>query len=272
MSEQSTPVPLFPTSILQIPGDATAGSRFYTDPHVEIACRGRGQRILRVGHADLELGTSKGMIELYREGYEIAKTRWQGEQGECIAITFPRSSTERLLHDDNRGVCFSTAHGVFNSQISRLGYELANEYRRGLPNGALYSEGISIALLGLIIREYASDGVADTRSVGLSVEQKRTICDLIDSELGSDLSVERMARLFDMSAYQFSRRFKSCFGTSPHQYILLRRVDAAVSELQRNRGRSIAEIALEFGFSNQAHLTSAVRKHLGTTPSRARWS
>ena len=44
------------------------------------------------------------------------------------------------------------------------------------------------------------------------------------------------------------------------------RLDAATRALQRQDDRSIAEIADRCGFSSQSHLTTLMRRHLGTTP------
>jgi AraC family transcriptional regulator len=262
--------PLFPTALLAIPDEDVRGMRSYPDPHIEIACSGSGQRTLRVGLRELDVGTSRGMIEIYRAGYEISQTRWQGVRGDCIAVTFPRAVTDKILRGEENRLQVATAHGLFDGQIARLGHELAQEWRQGLPHGPLFSEGLSIALLGLLMCRPTHTRHEHPGSVGFSYAQKRTINELIDSELANHLTVEQMAIMMEMNSYQFSRRFKSSFGMSPYQYVLQRRLDTAVRKLEADCTRPIAEIALETGFSNQAHLTSAFRKYLGTTPARSR--
>jgi AraC-like DNA-binding protein len=106
----------------------------------------------------------------------------------------------------------------------------------------------------------------------LSMAQQRLIRELVDSELAGELSIERMSALLGMSPFQFSRRFKSSFGVSAHQFVMQRRIEAAAAELRKHPARPIADIALDVGFSNQAHFTAAFRRHTGTTPARARWS
>jgi AraC family transcriptional regulator len=263
---------LFPTALLAIPDDDVRGRRSYPEPHIEIACSGSGRRTLRVGMRQLDVGTSTGMIEIYRAGYEITRTRWQGVRGECIAVTFPRAVTERILRGEESRLQIETTHGLFDGQIARLGYELARECRQGMPHGPMFAEGLSIALLGLLMRRRTDAVHGHPGSAGFSRAQKRAIDELIDSELGNHLTVEQMATMTEMNAYQFSRRFKSSFGMPPYQYLLQRRLDAAVRKLAADRTTPIAEIALETGFSNQAHLTSAFRKYLGTTPARSRAS
>jgi len=63
----------------------------------------------------------------------------------------------------------------------------------------------------------------------------------------------------------FAQQFRRVAGLSPHQYVLRRRVKRAAALLRLSR-RSIAEIAIEVGFSSQSHLTTAFHRVYGTTP------
>lgn len=262
----------FPTELLVIPANEARGPRHYADPHIEVALCGLGRRGLRVAARQMDLGTRPGMIELYAEGYEIAQTRWAGQQGQCVAVSFPRAATDRFLRDDGRRFELTTAHEVFDEQVARLGYGLAEEVRQGMPNGVLFAEGLSIALMGLLAHRYAPVRRSGCPRAALSNAQQRIIRELVDGDLASELTIERMAALLGMSPFQFSRRFKSSFGLSPHQYVMQRRLETAADKLRGDRSRPIVDIALEVGFSSQAHFTAAFRRHTGTTPARARWS
>ena len=58
-------------------------------------------------------------------------------------------------------------------------------------------------------------------------------------------------------------------GSSPHQYVLDRRIARAREQLELG-GDSLANIAYAFGFSSQAHMTSIFKKRIGVTPGRYR--
>jgi AraC family transcriptional regulator len=60
--------------------------------------------------------------------------------------------------------------------------------------------------------------------------------------------------------------FKATFGTTPHRYVQVRRIEAAVAALREQEKRPIADIALELGFASQAHMTDLMHRHLGVTP------
>jgi AraC-like DNA-binding protein len=71
-----------------------------------------------------------------------------------------------------------------------------------------------------------------------------------------------------LSRYDVARQFRVLYGTSPHRYALLRRLDVARDKLRR--GRPLAEIAADTGFADQAHFTRAFRAAFGLTPARYR--
>ena len=63
-----------------------------------------------------------------------------------------------------------------------------------------------------------------------------------------------------------ARAFSEAFGIPPHRYVLGRRLDAARDRILA--GQSLADVAAEVGFSDQAHFTRRFRRFLGTTPGR----
>ncbi|MFO0885898.1 MAG: helix-turn-helix transcriptional regulator [Pirellulales bacterium] len=69
-----------------------------------------------------------------------------------------------------------------------------------------------------------------------------------------------------LSTSQFDRTFRKYFGTSPRQYLLRVRVEAACRQLAESN-HSIATIALATGFHDHAHLTRTFRQVMGQSPS-----
>ena len=188
-------------------------------------------------------------------------------------MAFPDTLVTRLLHDDASSFDLSTHHEVFDDRVAQLAFDLADEVQQGSPHGRLYAEGLSLALIGCLSAHHAvrgDEGMAAVRR--LSLEQRRRVRDLIEVDLGADLSIERMAAHLDMSPFQFARRFKATFEVSPHRYVLKQRIEAATAALRAAPDRSIADIALAFGFASQAHFTDAFKRHTGQTPARTRLS
>ena len=61
------------------------------------------------------------------------------------------------------------------------------------------------------------------------------------------------------------RLFKATLRVSPYQYVLNRRVERAKILLGENK-QSLADIALQCGFSHQEHMTRMFRRFTGVTP------
>jgi AraC-like DNA-binding protein len=71
-----------------------------------------------------------------------------------------------------------------------------------------------------------------------------------------------------LTRYDLCRQFKMAFKTSPHRYLLMRRLEHA-RPLLRGSG-PLAEIAVEAGFADQSHFTRAFKAAFGLTPGRYR--
>jgi AraC family transcriptional regulator len=100
---------------------------------------------------------------------------------------------------------------------------------------------------------------------GLSSYTLRQVLDYVRSHLSQDLSIIDLAQVAGMSPYYFLRLFKKSMHFTPRQYIIQIRIDRA-KELLRSRELSIADIALQCGFTNQSHFTNIFRQLTETTP------
>jgi AraC-like DNA-binding protein len=67
-----------------------------------------------------------------------------------------------------------------------------------------------------------------------------------------------------LSRFELARQFRLRFGTSPYRYLLMRRLDFA--RIQLSTPLPLAEVALEAGFSDQAHFTRMFKAGFGLTP------
>ena len=86
----------------------------------------------------------------------------------------------------------------------------------------------------------------------------------VEAHLAGDLAVERLADLAGLGTFDFIRRFRDATGTTPHQYVLRRRVEAARAAILA--GGKIAAAASVAGFASQSHLHGHCRRLLGVTP------
>jgi AraC family transcriptional regulator len=92
------------------------------------------------------------------------------------------------------------------------------------------------------------------------------VLDYIGDNLAEDLSLGQLAAVVDMSPHYFAELFKKSTGQTPHQYLLLRRIERAKNRIA-HANCSIIEAGIEAGFSNPSHFARVFRKLMGTSPS-----
>lgn len=91
------------------------------------------------------------------------------------------------------------------------------------------------------------------------------VCHWAAGNLSADLTVETLAARARLSSRQFSRRFRSTFGSSPASYIKVLRLDAARTSLAQ--AVSIAQIAQASGFKSADVFRRAFERQFKINPS-----
>jgi len=79
-------------------------------------------------------------------------------------------------------------------------------------------------------------------------------------------SVAEAASAHGLSREHYSRQFRLLHGVPPQVYRLLQRLNLARDRLRV--GGSIAEVALDTGFTDQSHLSRAFKRAFGVSPGR----
>jgi AraC-like DNA-binding protein len=93
--------------------------------------------------------------------------------------------------------------------------------------------------------------------------------DLADARYREPLDVATLARAAHLSSAHFSREFRRTFGDTPHQYLLMRRMERAAA-LLRNTDRSVAEICVTVGLSSVGSFTTTFSRTFGLSPTAYR--
>ena len=93
--------------------------------------------------------------------------------------------------------------------------------------------------------------------------------DFIRDHLGEQIMLSAIARDAGFSERQLQRLFRQVFGMTMQQFIIRSRIQAAIHELTRSK-RTIVEIAMMFGFSDQSAFTNQFRQVTGMPPSSYR--
>ncbi|MER8547379.1 AraC family transcriptional regulator [Mesorhizobium sp. M0684] len=132
------------------------------------------------------------------------------------------------------------------------------------PDTMTAETSLLVALRRLIVRHGDSSGQAE--EIESSGSQRRfSLCrDLIESELGSQLDLKRLAGVAGVTRFQVIRDFNKAIGLTPAAYIRDRRLRRASTLIEQGFG--LADAAIAAGFADQSHLSRTFRAMHGMTP------
>jgi AraC family transcriptional regulator len=100
---------------------------------------------------------------------------------------------------------------------------------------------------------------------GLAPWQERRAKEMIAANLDG-VPVKELARECGLSAAHFSRAFRRSVGVAPHNWLIEQRIVLSKKKLRDDR-LSLADVAVECGFSDHAHFTRHFARIVGVTPS-----
>jgi AraC-like DNA-binding protein len=90
--------------------------------------------------------------------------------------------------------------------------------------------------------------------------------DHLDAGFACTVRSSELEAVAGLGRYALARQFRSCFGTSPYRYLVMRRLDRARALIAA--GTPLCEAALAAGFADQSHLTRHFRRTYGLAPGR----
>ena len=103
----------------------------------------------------------------------------------------------------------------------------------------------------------------------VAMESLTGVVEYVKTHLSDSLRVADIAKAVGCSVGQLDRRMRKVFRLTATQYVLKARVQRAASLLSGST-LSLAEVAMESGFYDQAHLTSLFGRLVGETPAQFR--
>ncbi len=147
---------------------------------------------------------------------------------------------------------------------------LMEETEDQCARGAVYFESLAHALAVSVLDTIRDQHRRTVRAAAVPPGIRHAI-QCLEADFADDLSLEQLASKAQMSRSHFALTFRQFTGYTPHQYLLLVRLNQARKLIaQGNRAPALAEIAAATGFCDQAHLNRHFRRFFGTTPSAFR--
>lgn len=101
------------------------------------------------------------------------------------------------------------------------------------------------------------DTTIDMRAVGL-------VRDYLATHAAEQTTAATLEQIAGADRFTIARHFRRAFGTSPDRYRTLRRLALVRAAIER--GKPLAQAAVEFGFADQSHMTRQFKRAYGLTP------
>jgi AraC family transcriptional regulator len=172
----------------------------------------------------------------------------------CFHIAF---DPHRL--DSTRGDAFNRPSYVRGGMLPSLIIRLEQELSLTDIGSALALEAVIFEVLAQIVRWPTRDKVP--------AFWLRQVRDLIEGNVGSQLSLRKIADRVGMHPGHLARGFRRHYQCSVGEYLRKVRVEAAMRLIVQAR-MPLVEIATSLGFYDQSHFTRAFRMRTGTTPAK----
>jgi AraC family transcriptional regulator len=162
------------------------------------------------------------------------------------------------------------AHGTADPVLHRLTQAIAPPLDHAQDLSDLFLDYFHLLFCAHVVKRYAPpSGPVRRHRGGLAPWQKRRATELLREHLDGSLRLATLAHHCGLSVSHFTRSFRQSFGMSPHQYLVLQRVDRAKALLS-DVECPLSDLALQAGFSDQASFCRTFKAAVGTSPGRWR--
>lgn len=256
--------------LLRIVDDTPLQARVcFRDLALGVYLSGRHKIRRQIGNSVVEGWSDPGTINLTPPGIEGT---WEASASSRAAVVvirpeFISRAIEEHWGADSSKVEIAKQFLVRDPVIEAVALNLAREAAGGSPAGRLYVESACEFLAHHLIYRYSNLSPTPPRSMGgLSSRLLKRVVEYIEETLGQPIKLRELATLAGISARHFERAFRQSTGSSPHAYVMDRRLQKARDLLIHQPELPIEQIAFRLGFSSSSHFSSAFRRQTGLTP------
>lgn len=180
--------------------------------------------------------------------------------------TFLSEVAQEIGRGDPLHVYLREQFNIRDPFIQQIGWALLGELQTNGETGRVYAETLALTLGIHLLRRY-TNLIPQTQSPDgrLSIAQLQRVKDYIDGHISENIGLNELAAYANASPSHFGRWFKKSVGTTPHQFIIQRRVERA-HQLLTQPGMTITQTAQEVGFYDQSHLVRHFKRVFGISP------
>lgn len=196
---------------------------------------------------------------------------------EIVIINFHPDILKKIYDRELPLVLQTPKHKVSNQSLEKINNDfLIQKYIEGLlfyfENPSLINEDMLILKLKEIILLLSQTQNAAAIQIILSQlfsPSIYTFKQIIDAHLFSQISIEELAQLNNLSLSSFKREFAKLYNDTPANYLKAKKLEKA-AELLSLSDKRISEIAFDCGFNDLANFNKSFRNKYNITPKNYR--
>jgi AraC family transcriptional regulator len=251
-----------PAGLTRAAASANHRLGFHVGRPVQASCRFAGR-----AHRRLQ---SRGDVDLVPAGIQGT---WEDDRSTRIlrvqvTPALLGSTAEGMGLDPSR-VELVPQYQLRDPLLQHVAWAFEADLESRAPCDPLYGESLAVALASRLLQRCRAPAgaVIDVPKPGhgLSPARLGRVTEYVEAHLDRPLSLAELAAVAGASTSHFKSQFRRSTGFAVHQYVVRRRVERARLLLLEGTG-SLADVALQAGFSDQSHLARWTRRLLGVSP------
>lgn len=149
---------------------------------------------------------------------------------------------------------------LFGEQLKKL----FEHWKDPTPLNLFYGKAVFYQFVYEIYRELEEGNIQAFEPDMISMAGR-----YLDQYYGEDISIQELSQMLGISYSHFHRSFKKKMGSSPQEYLIHTRLNAAIKLLETS-GASLREIAISCGLLDEQGLYRLFKKKMGVSPSAYR--
>jgi AraC-like DNA-binding protein len=262
----------FRVVLRELPDDGEEGSARRGTPHFHFGYRPfqeKGRTIFLFHEAPEQPVLTNRIASLFPPNKAFLCS-WHGAGGRIATFEVHPHFFEEVVR--RAGIPASTfgslppARFAINRQVDALCQLLMWETEKGGSGNPLYFESLATALL-VAVTFQSDPRLPDAGNLEAQNRRLQRAIALMKANFRSNVTLEQVARAACLSAFHFHRLFRRVMGLTPYQYLLRCRLHHAQQLLTVvGEEHSLADVAMESGFADQAHFCRHFRRAYGVSP------
>ncbi len=233
---------------------------------------------------------SEGQFLLLNEGTEYSSYIEPDSSVESLTINFNikyQSEVARLVLSGNdkliddpfitpeRGIGVEEKLFAYSAATLPLIYKIKALTENFQENAGPINETLYFLLEAVLLSNAELyDEIKDINAARLSTRREiyrrlNEVKDYIDSCFNEDITLDNLSKIALMSPFHLLRQFKKNYHTTPHQYLMNRRLDRAKNSIL-NSDASLTDICFMIGFRDISSFSKLFKRRFGLSPKQYR--